>query len=163
MIKCITLLFSVAFFVGFVQGQTSGTRQKKFQAFLAKLDAAQEEFHNGRPAALEELWSHADDVTLAGGTGGPIEKGWASVKNRLDAVTTHYSGGKQTNERVDVNVSGDFASVIQYEHIAYRVPGRSDELKKDYRISMIFRYERNTGWRLVHRQADTQTVLQVTK
>jgi ketosteroid isomerase-like protein len=132
------------------------------EAFLQQLDSAQELFHNGKPAVLEELWSHRDDVTLAGGTGGPIEKGWANVKKRLDAVTTHYEGGKQTNERVDVSVSGDFASVVQYEHIIYRIPGQSQDSKRDYRITMIFRYEKD-GWRLVHRQADSQTVMQVPK
>lgn len=49
------------------------------QATLIKLDAAYEEFKNGRPAASKALWSHADDVTLSGGAGGAIERGWKNV------------------------------------------------------------------------------------
>ena len=45
----------------------------EFQAMLVKLDAAQQEFHNGRPDALKSIWSHGNDVTLAGGSGGAIE------------------------------------------------------------------------------------------
>jgi ketosteroid isomerase-like protein len=145
-----------------LSAQNGGKRAKEFNAFLAKLDSAQEQFHNGRPSVLEELWSHQDDVTLAGGTGGPIEKGWANVKKRLDTVTAHYADGKQTNERVDVAVIGDFASVVQYEHIVYTIPGNSAPSKRDYRITMIFRHEKQ-GWRLVHRQADTQTEMKIPK
>ena len=162
MLKSPVLLIVFVLSSTLVFSQDKGKHVKDFYAFLIKLDAAQEQFHNGEPAALEELWSHRDDVTLAGGTGGAIEKGWANVKKRLDAVTTHYTGGKQTNERVDVNVNGDFASVIQYEHILYTIPGQTKESKRDYRITMIFRYEKD-GWRLVHRQADTQTEMQVPK
>lgn len=140
--------------------QAISKRTKEFNEFLQKLDAAQERFHNGDPDPLEALWSHKDDVTLAGGTGGPIEKGWANVKKRLDAVTTHYTGGKQTNDRIDVAVNGDFASVVQYEHIVYTIPGHADASKRDYRITMVFRREKQ-GWRLVHRQADTQTEMKV--
>ena len=47
-----------------------------FTAFLATVDAAQLELQNGRPAPFKALWSHADDITLSGGFGGAIEKGW---------------------------------------------------------------------------------------
>src|SRR5690349_8531055 len=140
--KVIYPLVAIAVFsVGAIAQSRGASRTKEFDAFLIKLDAAQKKFHNGDPASLEELWSHKDDVTLAGGTGGPIEKGWQNVKKRLDAVTTHYSGGKQTNERVDVSVNGDFASVVQYEHILFNVPGQTTQSKRDYRITMVFRYE----------------------
>jgi len=163
LITTISAVMAIACFsVGATAQSQAASRAKEFDAFLAKLDAAQEQFHKGDPTALEELWSHKEDVTLAGGTGGPIEKGWQNVKKRLDAVTQHYSGGKQTNERVDVSVNGDFASVVQYEHILFKVPGQETESKRDYRITMVFRYEAG-GWRLVHRQADTQTVMQPPK
>lgn len=150
------ILIVVASLSSAIAAQKAQKHRAEFETFLSKLDDAQEQFHNGDPAALEALWSHEGDATLAGGTGGAIEKGWTNVKKRLDTVTTHYSGGKQANERVDINVSGDFASVIQYEHIVFQVPGQTTKSKRDYRITMIFRYEKN-GWRLVHRQADTQT------
>jgi len=129
--------------------------EAEFQAMLGKLDAAQQEFHNGRPAALKALWSHADDVTLAGGSGGMIEKGWAHVSPRLDWASSQYTKGVQTNERITVKVSGDFAYVVQLEHIRFHVPGQERESKRDYRITMVFRREPE-GWRIVHRQADTQ-------
>lgn len=137
-----------------VAGNEAAT-EAEFRAMLVKLDAAQQEFHNGRPAALKALWSHADDVTLAGGSGGAIEKGWEHVSPRLDWASSQYTNGVQTNERVTAKVSGDFAYVVQLEHISFSVPGHAQESKRDYRITMVFRHEPE-GWRIVHRQADTQ-------
>lgn len=129
--------------------------EAEFQSMLVKLDAAQQEFHNGRPDALKQLWSHGDDVTLAGGSGGVIEKGWEHVSRRLDWASSQYTKGVQTNERITVKVSGDFAYVVQLEHIRFHVPGQEREATRDYRITMVFRREAG-GWRIVHRQADTQ-------
>src|SRR5512144_1380273 len=49
---------------------------REFEAMVAKVDAAQRELQNGRPEAFKALWSHADDITLSGGFGGTVEKGW---------------------------------------------------------------------------------------
>jgi ketosteroid isomerase-like protein len=140
------------------QSETSAGREMavdaEFQAMLVKLDAAQEEFHNGRPAAVKALWSHADDVTLAGAAGGAIEKGWERVGSRLDWASAQFSKGVQTNERIKATVSGDFAYAVQLEHIRFHVPGSAQESKRDYRVTTVFRREPE-GWRVVHRQADT--------
>ena len=58
----------------------ASTAPADFAAFLATVDAAQLELQNGRPAAFKALWSQADDVTLSGGFGGTIEKGWPAIK-----------------------------------------------------------------------------------
>lgn len=139
-------------------GQEKASRAE-FESMLTRLDEAQQEFHNGKPAALRALWSHADDVTLAGGSGGAIEKGWDHVSRRLDWAGTQYSNAVQTNERVVVAVSGNFAYVVQAEHIRFHVPKQERESRRDYRITMVFRREPE-GWRIVHRQADTQTARQ---
>ncbi len=59
---------------------------------LVKMDAAQLELQNGRAAAFKALWSQADDITLSGGFGGTIEKGWGKVGKRLDWVGEQFSG-----------------------------------------------------------------------
>ncbi|MFC3552335.1 YybH family protein [Lysobacter cavernae] len=139
--------------VPFLAAQTP-TAEADLQATLIQQDAAQVEFHNGRPAAVKALWSHAQDVTLTGGAGGGIEKGWKNVSARLDWASAQYTKGAQTNERVKVAVSGDFAYVVQYEHIRFHVPGKANESKRDYRVTTVFRRE-PAGWRVVHRHADT--------
>lgn len=124
-----------------------------FEAMLARVDAAQAELHQGRPAAFKALWSQADDVTLAGGFGGAIEKGWAAVSGRLDWAGAQFSKGVSTRERVASGTSGDIGYVVQVERLRFTVPGTTKEEARELRVTMIFRRE-SSEWRMIHRQAD---------
>jgi ketosteroid isomerase-like protein len=126
-----------------------------FRALLTRVDAAQLELQNGKPAAFKALWSRAEDVTLSGGFGGTVEKGWDQIGRRLDWVGAQFSKGTNTIERVVANASGDLGYVVQIEHIRFQVPGQSAESTRDYRVTMLFRREPE-GWRIIHRQADSQ-------
>jgi ketosteroid isomerase-like protein len=152
---------SLAFVVTalFLAPALSSSAPADLTAFLATLDAAQLELQNGRPANFKALWSHRDDVTLSGGFGGPIEKGWDAVSRRLDWVGTQFSNGTNRIERIVSNEAGDLGYVVQAEHLRLRVPGQSSESTTDYRVTMIFRRE-DGQWRLIHRQADSQHVKQ---
>lgn len=153
---CVVGLMSVR-----TQAQTAREKKAsgKFRAMLAKVDAAQLELQNGRPAAFKALWSHADDTTLSGGFGGTIEKGWEQISRRLDWVGTQFSKGSHTIERLVADESGDLGYVVQIEHLSFHVPGQAQESRRDYRGTMVFRRE-SEGWRIVHRQADSQMVKQ---
>jgi len=71
----------------------SPAQAEEFTTFLSRVDAAQLELQNGRPAAFKALWSQADEVTLSGGFGGTIERGWPAISSRLDWVGTRFSNG----------------------------------------------------------------------
>ena len=129
---------------------------------LAKVDAAQLELQNGRAEAFKALWSHADDITLSGGFGGSVEKGWEQISRRLDWVVAQFSKGTHTHEVIASNVSGDLGYVVQIEHIRFHVPGQTKESTRDYRVTMIFRRE-SDGWRIIHRHADSQMMKQAPK
>jgi len=132
---------------------------QEFQAMLAKVDAAQLELQNGRPEAFKALWSHADDITLSGGFGGTVEKGWEAINRRLDWVGTQFSHGTNKIERIAASANGDLGYVVQIEHIRFKVPGQETESTRDYRVTMLFRCEPE-GWRIIHRQADSQMMKQ---
>ena len=150
---------SIVFAMPSVAAATPGERQaridKEFQAALVKVDAAQRELQNGRPEAFKALWSNADDVTLSGGFGGTIEKGWDQVGRRLDWVGTQFSNGTNTIERIVAKANGSIGYVIQIERVRFQVPGQTSQSTRDYRVTMLFRREPE-GWRIVHRQADSQ-------
>ncbi len=132
---------------------------QEFQALLASVDAAQLELQNGRAAAFKGLWSHADDITLSGGFGGTVEKGWEAISCRLDWVGAQFSEGTHTQERIVAKANGDLGYVVQIEHIRFHAPGEAKESKRDYRVTMVFRREPE-GWRIIHRQADSQMMKQ---
>ena len=130
-----------------------------FPAMLAAVDAAQLELQNGKPATFKALWSRRDDITLSGGFGGTIERGWEAVGRRLDWVGTQFSKGSNSIERLVAQESGDLGYVVQLEHLRYTVPGEAKESTRDYRVTMVFRRESGV-WRIVHRQADSQMTKQ---
>ena len=122
--------------------------------FIAKLEDAEHEFAQGRPAAFKALWSHSDNVSICGAFGG-VESGWDKVASRLDWASSQFSEGTRTREEIRSAVGAEFAYLVQTEHIRFRVPGRTEESTLDLRVTMVFRRE-DDGWRIVHRQADSQ-------
>ena len=125
----------------------------EWTAFMARLEAAEEEFAQGRPAAFQALWSHADDVTLCGAFG-RMERGWENVAARLDWASSQYSDGIRSRTEISGAVTGDFAYIVQTEVILSRLAGRTGQSKQELRVTMVFRREPD-GWRIVHRHADS--------
>lgn len=126
----------------------------KWVAFMAKLEAAEEEFALGRPAAFKALWSHADDVTLCGAFG-RVECRWENVAARLDWASSKYSDGTRSREEISGTVGTDFAYIVQTELIRSRLAGRTEQSTLELRVTMVFRREAD-AWRIVHRHADSQ-------
>src|SRR5690349_14429922 len=73
-----------------VPAAADDSRDASFTAFLGEVEAAQVQLVNGRPDAFKALWSRGNDITLSGGLGGAIAKGWMQVSERLDWVATQY-------------------------------------------------------------------------
>src|SRR5262249_23086286 len=122
--------------------------------FIAKLEAAEHEFAQGRPAAFKALWSQRDDVSICGAFGG-VQSGWDKVASRLDWASSQFSEGTRSRGEIRAVGVAEFAYLVQTEHIRFRVPGRTEESTLDLRVTMVFRRE-DDGWRIVHRQADSQ-------
>jgi hypothetical protein len=133
---------------------------KGFSAFLETMDAAQRELQSGRGKAYKDLWSRSSDVTLSGGFGGRIERGWADVEKRLDWVAKQFSNGSNRIERLVASSDHDLGYVVQTEHLEFTVPGRNSVSTKDYRVTMVFRREHGK-WKIVHRQADSNLIKEV--
>jgi SnoaL-like domain len=136
-----------------------GSNHQAFLAALDAADAAQRELQSGNAAAYKAVWSQSDEATLIGGFGGGIEKGWVRVSQRIDWVASQFSNGTNTIERLVTQSSEDLGYVVQIEHLRFQVPGQTKESTRDYRVTMMFRREA-TGWRLVHRHADSQMMKQ---
>jgi len=139
-----------------------GSEDPSFVAALAIADAAQRELQNGNATTYKSIWSHSNEVTLIGGFGGGVEKGWAAVSQRIDWVATQFSNGTNTIERLVTHSDGKLGYVVQIERIRFQVPGQATESSRDYRVTMLFIREPE-GWRLVHRHADSQMMRQTPK
>ena len=134
---------------------TNSSINSEWTDFVKKLETAEEEFVQGRPAAFLALWSHSAGVTLCGGFGG-VEQGWQNVTNRLTWVSAKYAEGTRSREEINSFVGTDLAYLVQTEVIRSRVASQSEPSTQALRATMIFRHEID-GWRIVHRHADLQT------
>jgi ketosteroid isomerase-like protein len=138
----------------------AGKSSSEFGDFLAKIDAAQEDFAHGRPGDFKALWAHTDDITLAGGHGGGIEQGWDKVAARLDWASSTYQEGDRSNEIIGGFVGGDFAYLVRMEIIEAKIAGDAERSKQELRVTMVFRRSAE-GWRIIHRHADSQSSAQL--
>jgi ketosteroid isomerase-like protein len=144
-----------------VPAAADDSRDASFTAFLSEVEAAQVQLVNGRPDAFKALWSRGDDVTLSGGLGGAIAKGWMQVSERLDWVATQYVGGARVHQEVARYVGQDLAYVVLRETIRFNSPANGRPVVQELRVTQVFR--RDGGrWRIVHRHADSQVTKQTT-
>jgi ketosteroid isomerase-like protein len=159
-----TRAFAMVFAFGVVLAAAATARaqdrpRSDFEIFLKSADAAQVELQNGKADSYKTLWSHSDDVTLSGGFGGGIEKGWAAVSKRLDWAASQFSNGTNSIERLVMYATMDIGYVVQIERIKFKAAATGEDASRISRVTMIFRRE-NGQWRIVHRQADSQTTKQ---
>ena len=68
----------------------------------------------------------------------------------LDWASSNYADGVRSL------VDADFAYLVQKEIIEARIGGRPERAKRELRVTMVFRRNRDGG-RIIHRHADSQT------
>src|SRR3982751_1202189 len=130
-----------------VMATQSRGEHANLDATLAQVDAAQTELIHGHPEPFKALWSHRDDVTLVGGLGGAIAKGWPGVSERLNWVSTQYPESSRTHQEVSRVVGQELAYVVQRETIRFRVAGQAEPSTQEQRATMVFRRE-GSAWRI---------------
>jgi ketosteroid isomerase-like protein len=128
-----------------------------FDTVLAAVEAAQVQLVNGQPGPFKALWSQREDVTLSGGLGGAIARGWPQISERLDWVATQYAGGMRTHQEVARYIGQDLAYVVLRETIRFKNPADGRAMVQELRVTQVFRRE-GGRWRIVHRHADSQVV-----
>lgn len=124
------------------------------------------EFIKGNVEPVKAMFSHREDVTLAGplptahsGTT-PIARGWKQVAETLERATLNFRDGEVTGfENLAQYVMPDLACTVELERFKAKV-GRSENVATVVlRVSSVFRREDGV-WKLVHRHADPVTSAQ---
>lgn len=152
--NCLQKLVFLALLSGLASCATvSGRTGADFAAFLDRMDSAQRELQQGLPESYKALWSHSDDVSLAGGFGGNFEVGWVNVEKRLEWASAQFKDGRSQVRRISSSTSDELGYVVQSEHIQFTATSSNAPTERFYRVTMLFRRE-DGQWRIIHRHAD---------
>ena len=108
-------------------------------------------FFTGDVGPMKEVWSHADDVTYMGPSGG-FQKGWPAVLEVWEKTAAMKLGGKVTPQRLHLTVSGDLA-VIQTHELGENVDKEGNPLEVHIRATNLFRKE-NGKWKMIGHHTD---------
>jgi ketosteroid isomerase-like protein len=105
----------------------------------------------GDPEPYAALWLHSPDVTLFGAWG-PIERGHDALTTTFEWVGRRFSDGALVPRHDVVDVSGDVAYTVGFEHGQVRVDGGAP-FPMTLRVTHVLRRVDGKWW-LVHRHAD---------
>ena len=120
---------------------------------LEQWHLAQDEFVKGNPELVKQMWSHAEDVSVANPYGPPV-RGWDEVTEVVEHAASLRRDGKATGyEVVAKYVTGELAYVVQIERAESKVGDGEEITPYVLRATNIFRPE-DGEWKLVHRHAD---------
>jgi ketosteroid isomerase-like protein len=126
---------------------------------LEQWHLAQDEFVKGNPELVKQMWSHAEDVSVANPYGPPV-RGWDEVTEVVEHAASLRRDGKATGyEVVAKYVTGELAYVVQIERAESKVGDGEEITPYVLRATNIFRPE-DGEWKIVHRHADPITTPQ---
>jgi ketosteroid isomerase-like protein len=120
-----------------------------------QVEAASVPFLAGDAAPIIALWSHADDVTVFGGSG-TYAQGWQAVQPRPEWAAAHFRAGQGTLEPLAMGESGDLAYTIYIERGDMRAEGSEERRPFALRVTQLYRREEDE-WKIIHRHADPMT------
>lgn len=145
------IALSLLFVVPSSSAQSGDRRTAVFAANKGFYDALNKMF-TGDLTDMIQVWSHADDVTYMGPTGG-FQKGWAAVRKDWEGQAALKLGGRVTPTDVRVIVGQDLAFVSDYEEGENtNADGKVEKLR--LRATNVFRLE-NGHWKMVGHHTDT--------
>lgn len=137
-------------------GASARTAPSALEVVIGAYHRALDEFVNGRPAPLQAVFSHRDDVTLANPIA-PLARGWEDVARTQEAASFRFHYSEPTDfERAITYVTPDLAFIVERERWNGKTSDMTEMRRFELRVTTIFRPENGT-WRVVHRHADAVT------
>ena len=117
----------------------------------AQFYAALNKMFTGDVVPMKAVWSHADDVTYMGPTGG-FERGWSAVLKNWEGQAALKLGGRVEPVEMQVIVGQDLGVVSDYEQGENtNAKGKVEHVK--LRATNIFRKE-GGQWKMVAHHTD---------
>jgi ketosteroid isomerase-like protein len=125
--------------------------KESVQAAVAQFYTALNAMFNGDLAPMDAVWSHADDVTYMGPTGG-YRVGWQQVRADWQQQAEQKLGGMVKPEEVRITMSENLAVVHNYEK-GENTNTQGNPAKVSIRATNVFRKE-GGKWKMIGHHTD---------
>lgn len=129
-------------------------KDKSFQKFLRRRNAASDAWVSGDFAPLSELLATKGDASFFGPMGGSLS-GAKAIFARYESDAKRFSTGSTNRiELLHAASSGDLGYAVFRQVAKAKFAGQPKKVPMTLRVTEIFR--RDGGeWKLIHRHADT--------
>ncbi len=126
--------------------ETKAVEQASAQ-FYASLNT----MFTGDAGPMQEIWSHADDVTYMG-PAGDFQVGWNKVRDVWESQAALKLGGNVEPDEMHVTVGDDLAFTQCYEK-GTNLDAQGRQLQVSIRATNLFRKE-NGKWKMISHHTD---------
>lgn len=153
LIRCMSLIFlaTVFFRAQTATAWEARTSEATVKAAVDDFYSALNEVFMGNLKPMDDVWSHSDDITYHGPTGG-IKHGWKAVRGDWVKQAKLKLGGNVKPEKLSYIIGQDIAVVSNYE-IGSNIGRDRKPLRVAIRATSTFRKE-NGKWKMVGHHAD---------
>ena len=152
-IRCAScILLVTAFFHGYMANAwETETNEGTVQAAVDEFYTALNRVFVGDLKEMDSIWSHSDNVTYHGPTGG-IKHGWQAVRQDWVKQAKLRLGGKVKPEKLTYVIGRDIAVVSNYE-IGENIGRDRKPIRVAIRATSTFRKEEGK-WKMIGHHAD---------
>jgi ketosteroid isomerase-like protein len=148
-LSAVTLLTAAVCFANNTSSPADETKgvEQATQQFYAGLNA----MFTGDTGPMQEVWSHADDVTYMG-PGGGITLGWNNVRQAWEEQAALKLDGNVEPRDLHITVGNDLA-FTQCVELGNNRDAEGNTVQVSIRATNLFRKE-NGNWKMIGHQTD---------
>lgn len=134
-----------------IPGSTALDEEQQVQQAVTQFYSSLNSLFAGEVAPMEQIWSHADDVTYLGPMGG-LQVGWPQVRAVWQQQARLKLGGQIEPHDQQVILGNDLAIVQCYE-IGGNANLQGEHVAVSIRATNVFRKERGE-WKMISHHTD---------
>jgi ketosteroid isomerase-like protein len=148
-LSTVTILATAACFAN--DGSSRLDETKAVEQATAQFYTSLNAMFTGDAAPMQDIWSHADDVTYLGPDGG-FKVGWNDVRQIWEAQAALKLGGKVEPNEMRVTVGDDVAFTQCFEQ-GSNLDAQGRTVQVSIRATNLFRKE-NGQWKMIGHHTD---------
>ncbi len=131
--------------------ENRGSDKREVEQAAAEFYASLNAIFNGDTTPMQQIWSHADDITYLGPTGG-FQFGWTQVSALWTQQAALNLGGSVEPTDMQITIGADLA-VVQCVEQGHNLDTQGQPVPVSIRATSVFRNEQGE-WKMISHHTD---------